>query len=91
MEDNTKKLVKELAKNNIIVLQEECAELIQALTKYQRYGLITDNLYEEVADVLNSIEWLIEYLDLSINTINRVREEKVARAIERYKESGELK
>lgn len=90
MNENVKVLINALGKNNIIVCQEECAELIQALTKYQRYGIIQDNLYEEIADVLTSVEWVIEYLGLSTKTIERIKQEKIERSQQRY-EAGELK
>jgi len=38
----------------LLILQEECAELIQAISKVKRFGLQEnkDNLLQEVADVL---------------------------------------
>ena len=38
----------------LLILQEECAELIQAICKVKRFGLQEnkDNLVQEIADVL---------------------------------------
>lgn len=53
----------------LTITSEECAELIQAITKVKRYGFrdeYEDNLHEEVADVLICISELVclGYLDI---------------------------
>lgn len=56
---------------------EECAELIQALTKFKRCGK-TDNVYEEIADVeicIEEMKTVFKELDL----IKGFKEIKLAR------------
>lgn len=53
----------------LTIASEECAELIQSITKIKRYGFhdeYEDNLHEEVADVLICIAELVclGYLDV---------------------------
>lgn len=47
------------------ISNEECAELIQAISKELRGKGNKENTYEEMADVLICISWLIEKLDLN--------------------------
>ena len=46
------------------IAMEECAELIQAISKAKRGKLDADNMAEEIADVLIGIEWLKELYDI---------------------------
>ena len=74
-----------------IVAAEECAELIQAVTKMLRlkkaisettvdeYNLAYSNLVEEMADVLIILEQLQMIFKISDHEIQRVVEEKCAR------------
>lgn len=53
----------------LTITSEECAELIQSITKVKRYGFhdkYEENLHEEVADVLICIAELVclGYLDI---------------------------
>ena len=82
----------------LTVATEECAELIQAITKVKRYGFrdeYEDNLHEEVADVLICISELVclGYLDIDKVAdyqklkINRELERAIQKEEERRKES----
>ena len=46
--------------NQFLIHKEECAELIQAISKYQRYKTASarDQVIEEIADVMICIEQL---------------------------------
>ena len=70
----------------LIITSEECAELIQAISKIKRYGFhdeYEDNLHEEVADVLICIPELgcLGYLD--IDKVAKYQELKIDRELER--------
>lgn len=62
--------------NNVLdILQEECAEVIQAVSKIRRFGMDTEwagytnkeHLVTEIGDVLTLIKILIEETDININ------------------------
>lgn len=71
----------------IIRLQEECAELIQILTKIQRFGLTDYNpntgvkncdlLLQETADVEVCIEQLRKKIEMPIWLLKPAREKKL--------------
>lgn len=66
----------------LTIASEECAELIQAITKVKRYGLIDkyhDNLQEEVADVLICISELLILGYLDLEKINEYQINKIDR------------
>jgi len=62
---------------------EECAELIQAISKAKRGKINRDNLTEEIADVLICIEMLKQMYMISEDKINKWIEKKQAREAER--------
>lgn len=62
------------------ILQEECAELIQAVSKYKRYGK-EDGLFEEMADVLIMIEQM--QIFFGNDEVERQRQKKTERLAER--------
>lgn len=62
------------------ILQEECAELIQAVSKYKRYGK-EDGLFEEMADVLIMIEQM--QIFFGNDEVERQRQKKIERLAER--------
>lgn len=68
--------------NQIDILQEECAELIQACSKVKRsnghysYSDPLDNLKEEMAHVLISIELVAKINNISFNDILKEVENK---------------
>lgn len=70
----------------LTIASEECAELIQAITKVKRYGFhdeYEDNLHEEVADVLICIAELVCLGYLDINKVRDYQKLKINREIER--------
>lgn len=81
----------------LTIASEECAELIQAITKVKRYGfngLYQSNLHEEVADVLICIAELVSlgYLDID-KVIDWQRfkiDREVSKHLERWGDQYEL-
>lgn len=70
----------------LIITSEECAELIQAITKVKRYGFhdeYEDNLHEEVADVLICITELVCLGYLDIDKVRDYQKLKIDRELER--------
>lgn len=65
------------------VCMEECAELIQAISKAKRGRIDRDNMEEEIADVLICIEMLKQMYMISDEKINKWIEKKQAREAER--------
>lgn len=75
-------------------LSEECAELIQAVNKYYRFGsskdtstddsnMLIQNIVEEIADVEIMLEQMKILLDISNEAVEGVKEKKVTRQLER--------
>lgn len=65
------------------ILQEECAELIQAISKHLR-GEPKDNMLEEIADVeimIDQIKILLDGYDLQ--AISHIKENKIDRQLAR--------
>lgn len=82
----------------LTITSEECAELIQAITKAKRYGFrdeFENNLHEEVADTLICIAELVclGYLDIDkvINWQKQKIDREVKRAIQKEEESRKEK
>lgn len=81
----------------LTIASEECAELIQAMSKVKRYGfngLYQSNLHEEVADVLICIAELVSlgYLDID-KVIDWQRfkiDREVSKHLERWGDQYEL-
>lgn len=82
------------------ILQEECAELICACSKYKRckgHGFRTkaslsetvDNLIEEIADVEGILRTLKYLIDVDDDTINKIIDAKEERSVERLREGKE--
>lgn len=76
------------------VVMEECAELIQAVSKMFRYektdegysdglAVIRSNLIEEMADVRICLDYLEIMHGISETTVDKVQEEKEARILRR--------
>lgn len=65
------------------VCMEECAELIQAISKVKRGKINRDNMIEEIADVLICIEMLKQMYMISDEKINKWIEKKQEREAER--------
>ena len=73
--------------NQSTVCMEECAELIQAISKAKRGKINRDNMIEEIADVLICIEMLKQMYMISDEKINKWIEKKQAREAERMKKN----
>ena len=69
------------------VCMEECAELIQAISKEKRGKIDRDNMIEEIADVLICIEMLKQMYMISEDKINKWIENKQAREAERMEKN----
>lgn len=67
----------------LMIAMEECAELIQAISKQVRYGNNQENLCEEIADVELCINWIIKNCELSDEMLNKWREFKKKRLEDR--------
>lgn len=78
----------------LTITSEECAELIQAITKIKRYGFhdeYEENLHEEVADVLICITELLCLGYLDIDKVKDYQKLKINREIERAIQKEELR
>ena len=73
--------------NQSTVCMEECAELIQAISKAKRGKIDRDNMEEEIADVLICIEMLKQMYMISDEKINKWIEKKQAREAERMEKN----
>lgn len=69
------------------VCMEECAELIQAISKAKRGKINRDNMIEEIADVLICIEMLKQMYMISDEKINKWIEKKQVREVERMEKN----
>lgn len=65
------------------VCMEECAELIQAISKAKRGKLDEDNMTEEIADVLICIEMLKQIYNIQDCSIENWIERKQERILRR--------
>lgn len=78
----------------LTIATEECAELIQAITKLKRYGFYDrykNDLHEEVADVLICITELVALGYLDIDKVKDYQKLKINREIERAIQKEELR
>ena len=77
------------------MLQEECAELIQAVSKYKRTGKL-GNLDEEITDVkilLKQIDYLLDQHFIVMHSDEAYKywsEKKITRQLERIQNESEL-
>lgn len=71
--------------HQLILVTEECAELIKEVTKYLRGEDNKNNIIEEAADVLIMIKYLQLILDISDDDLNKMIEFKINRTTMRYK------
>lgn len=68
----------------LTIATEECAELIQAITKLKRGSVKNiDNLSEEIADVLICIDWVKRIYGVSESDVNHWVDYKINRCNER--------
>lgn len=78
----------------LTITSEECAELIQSITKVKRYGFhdkYEENLHEEVANVLICIAELVCLGYLDIDKVRDYQKLKINREIERAIQKEELR
>lgn len=78
----------------LTITSEECAELIQSITKVKRYGFhdkYEENLHEEVADVLICIAELVCLGYLDIDKVRDYQKLKINREIEKAIQKEELR
>lgn len=82
------------------VCMEECAELIQAISKLKRYNPedpnnkvsrneLIENLYEEMADVQICLNLLVAIYDLKPSDLRRMMDHKVWRMKQKMELQGE--
>lgn len=82
------------------VCMEECAELIQAISKLKRYNPedptnkvgrseLIENLYEEMADVQICFDLLVEIYGLKPSDLRRMMDHKVWRIKRKLEAQGE--
>lgn len=72
-----------------VIAMEECAELIQAISKVKRYGFVgeyRDNLIEEIADVNIVVLELMMIFDISNDDIAEFIDSKIQRIKKRLEE-----
>ena len=76
--------------NQFGIHMEECAELIQAISKLNRnnynmskYFDVRNNVVEEIADVIVCIDQLQSILGISDNEIEEIVNRKISRQMER--------
>lgn len=72
------------------IAMEECAELIQAISKAKRGKLDRDNLIEEIADVRICISWIMNIFNIDFEEVNKWVNLKENRVVERLNK-GEFK
>lgn len=77
--------------SQLSILQEECAELIQAASKYKRNRLIDDyqHIVEEIADVEIMIAQVKYLLKMPNYHVDGVKEEKITRQLERIQNESQ--
>mgnify|MGYP002507693598 CR=1 FL=1 len=73
--------------NQSTVCMEECAELIQAISKAKRGKINRDNIIEEIADVLICIEMLKQMYSISDSEIDALIKKKQKREVERMEKN----
>ena len=79
-------------------LSEECAELIQAVSKYMRYQETSyastvdwkylENVCEEIADVEVMLEQIKYLLHINPEAVEEIKKNKIDRQLERIKKEG---
>lgn len=72
------------------IAMEECAELIQAISKVKRGKLDRENLAEEIADVMICVDWIQDVFKISDSEVSSWYEKKQNRVVERLNK-GEFK
>ena len=65
------------------IAMEECAELIQAISKAKRGKLDKNNLAEEISDVLICVEWIKDIYGIKEEDLKKWLEYKKNRIVSR--------
>lgn len=73
-----------------VYVAEECAELIKELMKEQRGKGDPEKIVEEACDVLTTAALLLRGYGVGKEEIERHVRFKAARALERFRQSGEI-
>lgn len=77
------------ADDQLNVAMEECAELIQAISKARRYGADKETIYynlaEEIGDVTIILEHVKKIFNVSQEDVNRCIHVKIKRAYDRVR------
>lgn len=69
------------------MLQEECAELIQAVSKFKRRGSkATEQLAEEIADVELMILQIMYLTGMTYTDVANIKENKIIRTMNRIEQ-----
>lgn len=64
------------------MLQEECAELIQAVSKFKRgKKMAIEHIAEEICDVELMITQIMYLLNICYTSVNTIKEEKITRTL----------
>ena len=86
MEEYAAVLEENIKENGVVeetvIAMEECAELMQAISKVKRYGFVgeyKDNLIEEIADVNIVVLELMMIFDISNDDIAEFIDSKIQR------------
>lgn len=91
MDELSSKVLNKFPNVALTIATEECAELIQAITKLRRgKAANTDNLAEEIADVLIVIHWLKHKYRVTDEQIEKWLDFKIKRCNERL-DNGEFR
>jgi NTP pyrophosphatase (non-canonical NTP hydrolase) len=77
-------IMQEKTKEALLILQEECAEVVQATSKCFRFGLDgqyqeqsnRDRLEQEIGDVLAMVDILVNQYELSQERLNEAKQRK---------------
>ena len=78
----------------LTITSEECAELVQSVSKVKRYGFhdeYEDNLHEEVADILICITELVCLGYLDIDKVRDYQKLKINREVGRAFQKEQLR
>lgn len=65
------------------IAMEECAELIQAISKAKRGKLDKDNMAEEIADVFICVDWISKIYEIDEGEVVKWYDMKRKRIVER--------
>lgn len=73
-----------------IVVEEECTELLKEICKFRRGKGVRENLIEEAVDVITASLVYAQVCGAELEDILDRAQDKIIRAIKRYREMGEM-